>query len=298
MAYLEIHANAADAGHPYPSKSEMSSSSPPAYEDVAGEGSQSSAPRPQQRSSGAVTLTIHGKEIYSSASQSGQPVYSLTRALDGHELNQYGVLLTRIEDRTVSSTSSRGTPATKSVKRDVFALRDAPVLHIGHARYEIDGRRYLSDKRGRMSRSSFGVGSGWTAWGKGLPSFYLQRSESGNAAQVGETTDSSFYEWREKENGPLIAMETRRRWDMENKVEISPPRLELMKSWDDFDREYLDFMIAAWCMHNWREAKDIIKEPITWDEFKEQARVTASKRKQVLTGGGRSTAFGFAGFAT
>lgn len=31
---------------------------------------------------------------------------------------------------------------------------------------------------------------------------------------------------------------------------------------------------------------------------KEQARVTASKRKQVLTGGGRSTAFGFAGFAT
>ncbi|OAL73671.1 hypothetical protein A7D00_1699 [Trichophyton violaceum] len=268
----------ADAGHPYPSKSEMSSSSPPAYEDVASEGPQASAPRPQQRSSGAVTLTIHGKEICSSASQGGQPVYSLTHALDGHELNQYGVLLTRIEDRTVSSTSSRGTPSTKIVKRDVFALRDAPVLHIGHARYEIDGRRYLSDKRGRMSRSSFGVGSGWTAWGKGLPSFYLQRSESGNAAQV--------------------AMETRRHWDMENKVEISAPRLELMKSWDDFDREYLDFMIAAWCMHNWREAKDIVKEPITWDEFKEQARVTASKRKQVLTGGGRSTSFGLAGFAT
>lgn len=31
---------------------------------------------------------------------------------------------------------------------------------------------------------------------------------------------------------------------------------------------------------------------------KEQARVTASKRKQVLTGGGRSTSFGLAGFAT
>lgn len=247
------------ADRPYHPKSEMPSSSPPAYESVAGGGTQPSVSRPQQRLSGAVTLTIHGKEIHSSASPGGQPVYSLTHALDGHELSQYGVLLTRIEQRTVSST-------TKTVRRDVFALRDAPDLHIGHARYEIDGRRYLSDKRGRMSRSSFGVGSGWTAWGKGLPSFYLQRSESGNAARVGETADSSFYEWREKENGPLIAMETRRRWEMENKVEVSPPRLDLMKSWDDFDREYLDFMVAAWCMHNWREAKDVTKEPITWDE--------------------------------
>ncbi|KAF3491333.1 uncharacterized protein GIQ15_00850 [Arthroderma uncinatum] len=246
---------------PYPSDTD----SPPAYEAaVTGAGTQVAPPKAQQ-SSGAVTLTINGKYIYSSASPGEQPVYSLTHALDGHEISQYGVLLTRIEQRTVSSASQSG-PTTKTVKRDVFALRDAPLLHIGHARYEIDGRRYFSDKRGQMSRSSYGIRSGWAAWGKGLPSFVLERSESGNASTAGETTGSSFYEWREKENGPLIAMETRRRWDMDSKTEISPPKLDLIKSWNDFDREYLDFMVAAWCMHNWREAKEVTKEPITWDE--------------------------------
>ncbi|KAM5443772.1 hypothetical protein MferCBS31731_001017 [Microsporum ferrugineum] len=280
--------------HPYPLNPEVPSCSPPAYEAVAGEGAPSAS---HQRSSGAVTLTINGKHIYSSVSPDGQPVYSLTHALDGHEMSQYGILLTRIEQRTVSS-SSQGIPTTKTVKRDIFALRDAPVLHIGHARYEIDGRRYLSDKKGHMGRSSYGVGSGWTAWGKGLPSFTLDRSESGNAGKVGETTDSSFYEWREKNKGPLIAMETRRRWDMENKVEISPPKLDLMKCWRDIDREYLDFMVAAWCMHNWREAKDITKEPITWDEFKKQAQVTAAKRKKQTWPVGRSSAFSLTGFVS
>ncbi|KAK2855673.1 hypothetical protein FQN49_004958 [Arthroderma sp. PD_2] len=281
--------------HPNPSKTEPPSYSPPAYEAVAGTGAQAAPPKAAQ-SSGAVTLTIDGKYIYSSASPDGEPVYSLTHALDGHEISQYGVLVTRIEQRAVSSTS-RGAPATKTVKRDIFALRDAPVLHIGHARYEIDGRRYLSDKRGQMSRSSYSVGSGWTAWGKGLPSFILERSESGNAGTAGDTTDSSFYEWREEGNGSLLAMETRRRWDMENKTEISPPKLDLMKSWNAFDREYLDFMVAAWCMHNWREAKEVTKQPITWDELKEQARVTAEKRKAQGWSAGRPGGFGFSGFA-
>ncbi|EAS35948.1 uncharacterized protein CIMG_01302 [Coccidioides immitis RS] len=210
-----------------------------------------------------ITLTIEGKFIYSSLSRP-EPVYSLSHALDGHELNLTGVLLTRI-DRNPARLSR------PVVKRDVFALRDAPSLHIGPAKYEIDGLRYISGKKGYMSRKITRNGQGWAAGGRGLPSFILRPTSPPDS-------DTQLYEWRDKNSDHNIGMETRRLWDKEKKVELSPPKIELRVG-SNVDKEYLDFLVAVWCMHNWREAKEITKEPLTWEEFKEQAKTTAAKSK-------------------
>lgn len=198
-----------------------------------------------------ITLRIEGKYIYTSASKS--PIYSLTHALDGYELNATGILLTRIDSSAVRRVNGR------PPKRDVFALRDASPLRIGPAKYEIDGVQYLSGKRGYMTRSIHRNGQGWSVGGRGLPSFALRPMVSESGALQ--------YEWRDRMSDHYIATETRRQWNKDTKSETTPPTLEL-RIGKNVDKGYLDFLVAAWCMHNWREAKEITKEPLTWDECK------------------------------
>ncbi|WEW58232.1 hypothetical protein PRK78_003700 [Emydomyces testavorans] len=214
-----------------------------------------------------ITLSIEGKYIYSSLSKP-LPIYSLTHELDGHELSLNGILLTRI-DRNPAYDQNNNTAV--AAKRDVFALRDAPSLHLGPAKYEIDGVRYLSGKRGFMSRKITRNGQGWTVGGPGLPSFVLRPASA-------PSSETQLYEWRDRASDHYIAVETRRRWDKEKKEEVSPPTMEL-RIGANVDKGYLDFLVAAWCMHNWREAKEITREPLTWEEFRDQARATAAKNK-------------------
>lgn len=201
---------------------------------------------------GPTTLTIDGRHIVSSMSPQ-QPIYSLSHELDGWELNLTGIMLTRIEQ------TPEGKRPAKAKRRDVFALRDTP-LPVGPAYYQIDGKRFLSQKKGHMNKKYTKSGQGWSASGRDLPSFGLRpKSRSG--------PEGRGYEWCDKMTDRVIAMETRRSWDEKNKKELTPPKLELRLS-DDVPAEYLDFLVAAWCMHNWREAKDITKEPLSWEECK------------------------------
>ncbi|EEP76380.1 predicted protein [Uncinocarpus reesii 1704] len=225
---------------------------PPDYETAVGANPPTPASQHGITNHKPLTLSIEGKYVYSSLSKP-DPIYSLTHELDGHELSLQGILLTRLDQNPVRRMRT-------TVKRDVFALRAPPALHIGPTKYEIDGLRYLSGKNGYMTKKVSRTGMGWTVGGRGLPSFVLRPSTSADS-------DAELYEWRDRTNDHYIATETRRRWDKQNKVEISPPTLEL-RIGANVDKGYLDFLVAAWCMHNWREAKDITKEPLSWEECK------------------------------
>lgn len=203
---------------------------------------------------GRTILTIDGKYIVSSTAPQ-EPIYSLTHALDGHETNATGVLLTRIERRPVRSQQG-GTTSTK--KRDVYALRHRSPPHL--LSYGIDGKMYLSGKSGLMWTRAGKRGMGWTAEGKDLPSFTLRPVASLSGGQ------GKQYEWRDNKTKNVVAIETRRTWDTKQRKELTPPQLDLKIDLEDVDKEYMDFFMAAWCMHNWREAKDMTREPLTWGE--------------------------------
>lgn len=261
--------------------------SPPAYETIVAPGPFSLS----QSTSGTLDpdqptiLTIDGKYIVSSKCPS-RPLYSLSHELDGHELGA-GILVTRLGKKRPdpNSISQRYRISGCDVSRqDVFALRATAQLLSPSGGLLIDGRQYLSEKLGKMSKCLTRYGSGWTAGGDGLPSlearpalFAKRKLSNPEASGV---VDGRFYEWRlkdketrgkekpEDKEGTLLAIERRRRWDKDNKVEINKPTLELKADLDALGNKFLDFFVAAWCMHNWRDAKDITKESLTWDECK------------------------------
>ncbi|PGH15433.1 hypothetical protein AJ79_02409 [Helicocarpus griseus UAMH5409] len=274
-----------EAGRLYVPSSE--NSPPPAYDTVV----RSKPVSFDQSRSNPVThkctvLTIDGKYIMST-DYPDWPIYSLSHALDGHELG-IGIMVTRLAKKRPdpNSISQRyQIPGSDVSRKDVFALREKMQLFPSSGVLLIDGRQYLSEKLGRMTRSMTRYGPGWTAGGDGLPllearpALFAKRRLS-NPELSG--ADGRFYEWRLKKSekdkeGTLIAIETRRRWDKQNKVEISKPTLELKTDLDPLGRKFLDFFVAAWAMHNWRDAKDVTKEPLLWEEFKEQAKVTKKK---------------------
>lgn len=247
---------------------------PDYHEAISGTAADSPRPQPypdnEVKNINATNLVIAGKSICLSDDVDGEPLYSLTHALDGRELSAGGLLLSRVEQRKPRRQSTL-TPS-RPFKRDVFALR-SPYQDVGLFGYEIDGRRLASNQKGMMSKKLTRRGPGWTAGGERLPSFTLRpssrsrvKSISSEDAGSDERSEGKFYEWRDDDTNEIVAIETRRRWDKKKKVELSPPQLELMKSWNEFETGYLDFLVASWCMHNWRDAKDVTKEPLSWAE--------------------------------
>ncbi|PGG98088.1 hypothetical protein GX51_07000 [Blastomyces parvus] len=281
---------------------------PPAYETLGSHvpDSRSQAPSTAEPEQPTI-LTIDGKYVVSSKCPDS-PLYSLSHELDGHELGA-GILVTRLGKKRPDPNSIAQRyqiPGSDVSRQDVFALRETAQLLSSTGGSVIDGRQYLSKKLGKMTKCMTRYGSGWAARGDGLPSLEARPTLStrwrSSDAETSQAADGQFYEWRLKgketwgrlkagdKDGTLLAIETRRRWDTENKVEINKPTLELKTDIDALGKAFLDFFIAAWCMHNWREAKDITKEPLTWDEFKEQARVT--KRKHAERRGGNISGLG------
>ncbi|PGH10197.1 hypothetical protein AJ80_07556 [Polytolypa hystricis UAMH7299] len=239
---------------------------PPDYETTI------SAPPPQTLDSPNETLRITGKHIFSSLNPS-KPIYRLSHALDGHELS-HGILVSRVDPITDRS-------------RDIYALRDAAKFHIGPANYEIDGARLLGQRTGYMSKILTRNGSGWTASAPRLPTLtvYPQSpSFSSSSARDNDDTNATtrVFEWRNRKRDVVLALEPRRRWDAERKRPLTEPMLELLVpiNKDEGGGEFRDFLVAAWCMWNWREAKEFTKEPLTWSELKQQARTTAAKRSR------------------
>ncbi|KAK2789217.1 hypothetical protein FQN52_006309 [Onygenales sp. PD_12] len=271
----------------------------PAYETAVGHVDDSSASGPQtQGTDNPPTLTISGKYIVASHLPPDQPLYSLSHALDGHELG-HGILVTRLEKKSQNSNSLAmryHIPGGEFARRDVFSLQDAMQFPLGPGGYAIDGRRFLSGKQGTMSRCMTRYGPGWSVSGKKLPAFEIRpgfplgkRRGSGNATGEGDERESidgeRLYEWRvrmdkKSKDETLIAIERRRRWDKEKQEEITPPTLEMKVDLGTLDQEFLDFFVSAWCLHNWREAKEVTREPLTWEEFKQQAKVTKKKMGQ------------------
>ncbi|OAX84869.1 hypothetical protein ACJ72_00746 [Emergomyces africanus] len=273
--------------------------SPPAYESLAAHDPFPLNQRPSTPDPGQPTiLTMDGKYIISSRCPD-RPLYSLSHELDGRELGA-GIMVTRLGKKKPDpkSISQRyQIPGSDISRQDVYALRESAQLFSPSGSLLIDGRRHLSGKLGKMSKCMTRYGSGWTAGGDGLPSlearpaFFASSRRFSNPEGSG-ASDGQFYEWRlkdkdtsgkgkvEDKGGTLLAIETRRCWDKDNKVEINKPTLELKTDLDALGKKFLDFFVAAWCMHNWRDAKGITKEPLTWDEFKEQAKVTRRKHAE------------------
>lgn len=231
-------------------------------------------------------LTIDGKYIFSSKCPD-RPLYSLSHELDGHELGA-GILVTRLgkKKRDLDSISQRyQIPGSDISRQDVFALLKTAQIFSSTGGLLIDGRKCPSDKLGKMSKCMTRYGFGWTAGGDGLPflearpTLFVERKQQSDPDASGEA-NGRYYEWRLKDKvirpkdkaedreGTLLAIETRRRWDTENKVEITKPTLELKTDVDALELKVFDFFVAAWCMHNWREARDITKESLTWNECK------------------------------
>ncbi|OJD21784.1 hypothetical protein ACJ73_06873 [Blastomyces percursus] len=295
-----------DSGPPRPVEAP-----PPAYETLASHVTHSLSQAPSTAYSEQPTiLTIDGKYAVSSKCPDS-PLYSLSHELDGHELGA-GILVTRLGKKNPNPNSIAQRyqiPGSDVSRQDVFALRETAQLLSSTGGLVIDGQQYLSKKLGKMNKCMTRNGYGWTARGDGLPSLEVRPALSARRSsdpEASQAADEKFYEWRlkdketrvkskaEDKDGTLLAIETRRRWDTENKVEVKKPTLELKTDIDALEKSFLDFFIAAWCTHNWREAKDVTKEALTWDEFKEQARVTrrkhAERRRRYLGGFGVSAA--------
>ncbi|EGE81232.1 hypothetical protein BDDG_04173 [Blastomyces dermatitidis ATCC 18188] len=281
-----------DSGPPRPVEA------PPAYETLVSHvpGSLGQAPSTADSEQPTI-LTIDGKYVVSSKCPDC-PLYSLSHELDGYELGA-GILVTRLGKKKPDPNSIAQRyqiPGSDVSRQDVFALRETAQLLSSTGGLLIDGRQYLSEKLGKMNKCMTRYGYGWTARGDGLPSLearpVLSARRRSSDSEATQEADGQFYEWRlkgkktrvkskaEDKDGILLAIETRRRWDTKNKVEINKPTVELKTDIDALEKAFLDFFIAAWCMHNWREAKDITKESLTWDEFKEQARVTRRKHAE------------------
>lgn len=79
-----------------------------------------------------------------------------------------------------------------------------------------------------------------------------------------------------------VGAEIRRRWDKKAKTPVSDSKMELFVDVegmiggihdDTISRAELDFIVASWCMRNWREARDITREPLTWEECEHPFRI-------------------------
>ncbi|UZP35245.1 hypothetical protein NXS19_003061 [Fusarium pseudograminearum] len=79
-------------------------------------------------------------------------------------------------------------------------------------------------------------------------------------------------EWKDA-SGQVIAVETKLQRD-DNKNIVEPPRLAIKASIND---KLYDLLVTSWCAVIWREAKHDLKEPFTWQKFKD--RTTNLPRK-------------------
>lgn len=72
--------------------------------------------------------------------------------------------------------------------------------------------------------------------------------------------DADVLHWHDT-HGTLLAVETRRRWN--GTIEATEPRLEIVAQLEG--PAVLDFLVAAWCMRNYNEAREVTKEPFRWE---------------------------------
>ncbi|KAL2216757.1 hypothetical protein M432DRAFT_645703 [Thermoascus aurantiacus ATCC 26904] len=91
--------------------------------------------------------------------------------------------------------------------------------------------------------------------------------------------DADVLHWHDT-HGTLLAVETRRRWN--GTIEATEPRLEIVAQLEG--PAVLDFLVAAWCMRNYNEAREVTKEPFRWElweweDFKRLAPEQKGKKR-------------------
>ncbi|RGP72161.1 hypothetical protein FLONG3_6884 [Fusarium longipes] len=85
-------------------------------------------------------------------------------------------------------------------------------------------------------------------------------------------------EWKDS-SGQVIAVETKLQRDEDKKI-VEPPRLAIKATMDE---KLYDLLVTSWCAVVWKEAKHDLKEPFTWQSFKDKAS-TVTRRAPGIYG--------------
>lgn len=124
--------------------------------------------------------------------------------------------------------------------------------------FRIEAMRKASYKkaylRGNVTPGGVGVS------GDGVPSLSARPPLS----SVVSFKNSEILQWQD-ENGRVIAVETKRgRVEEEGVVkEVTKPKLEMNV---ELDEKLLDFLVVAWCTRNWKDARAVTSQPMTWED--------------------------------
>jgi hypothetical protein len=84
-------------------------------------------------------------------------------------------------------------------------------------------------------------------------------------------------EWKDA-SGRVLAVETKLQRDKGKKI-VEPPRLTIKANMDE---KLYDFLVTSWCAVVWKEAKGDLKDPLTWEKFKDRASRMSNRGSAAL----------------
>ncbi|KAK2761324.1 hypothetical protein FQN54_001846 [Arachnomyces sp. PD_36] len=213
-----------------------------------------------------LTFTIDGDEIYSSTQANDKPLYEISHKLDG-VYKGHIIGLVRVD--RVNITGDNGKVRVKTRSKHVYDVTRSPFWP---HEFRIEGMRKDSYKKAYLRGNVAPGGGGLGVSGDGAPSLSARPPMS----SMVPFKNSETLQWRD-ENGKVIAIETKREWVEEDKkvTEATKPKLQLIV---ELDEKLLDFLVVTWCTRNWKDARAVAYEPMTWEDFKRIARNTRGKR--------------------
>lgn len=200
------------------------------------------------------TFTIHGDEVFSSTQANDEALYEISNRIDG-SYKGHIIGLNRVD--RVNVTGENGKVRVKTRTKHLYDVARSPFWP---HEFRIDAMRKNSYKkaylRGNVTPGGVGVS------GDGVPSLSARPPLS----SVVSLKNSEALQWRD-DNGRVIAVETKRAWIEEEGVvkEATKPKLELKV---ELDEKLLDFLMVAWCSRNWKDARAVTHQPMTWEDCK------------------------------
>ncbi|KAM0395593.1 hypothetical protein ACHAPZ_009093 [Fusarium culmorum] len=205
-------------------------------------------------------LVIDDCRIYSAYAptrtlyQLSNPVADANRTVYGIEKFRY-----RVDDTSTESKLKHVEDHIYDISREV-QLRALPTIHI---------KGFTSSKRTYKSVNivdATKVGGGYKVEQDNADKDELLRTERPFKDLLNQGRGNTV-EWKDA-SGQVIAVETKLQRD-DNKNIVEPPRLAIKASIND---KLYDLLVTSWCAVIWREAKHDLKEPFTWQKFKDRTR--------------------------
>ncbi|XEU99973.1 hypothetical protein FSHL1_005260 [Fusarium sambucinum] len=186
------------------------------------------------------------------------PVYDANRTVYGIEKFRY-----RTDDTGTKSKLKYVEDHIYDISREV-QLRALPTIHI---------KGFTSSKRTYKSVNivdATKVGGGYKVEEDNADKDEILRTGRPFKDLLNQGRGNTV-EWKDA-SGQVIAIETKLQRD-EDKNVVELPRLAIKATIND---KLYDLLVTSWCAVVWREAKHDLKEPFTWQKFKD--RVTMLPR--------------------